>query len=203
MNSTKAETYSAKTGEACCTDPGSCHGCAKDCTMPPAYWKTMVDFAKASGHNFMFGLVPDVDQATALISHSAKEQLPVFAYTFGNEQDSPTVTAGYPVLRKLLASSFPAGKAPRLAGPDVALQRHALIDDALAGNDKGLVKKLAWVEEFATAAGPALDVLSWHTYDYETPMVGMSDHQDLNVNPLMARRTEESRSSPRQHQQRR
>ena len=66
----------------------------------------------------MFGLIPEVEQATSLISHSAKEQLPVFAYSFGNEEESAEVTRGYPVLRKLLDSTFPSGKAPKLAGPD-------------------------------------------------------------------------------------
>ena len=35
----------------------------------------------------MFGLVPELDQATSLISHSARHQLPVFAYTFGKPLD--------------------------------------------------------------------------------------------------------------------
>jgi hypothetical protein len=187
VNSTKTETYSAKTGEQCCKDEGSCHGCADDCTMPAPYWKSMTDFANATGHKFVFGLIPKVDEAKSLITHSAKQQLPVFAYTFGNEEDTPEVIAGYPVLQKLLSSTFAAGKAPRLAGPDVALQRHDLIDIALAGGDKTITKKLAWVEKFTAAVGSYLDVVSWHTYDYETPSVGMSDHQDLKVNPEMAR----------------
>jgi hypothetical protein len=117
VNSTKRSPYSAKSGEKCCKSPGSCHGCAKDCTMPAPYWKTISDFANQSGHKLMFGLVPETDQATALITHSAKAGISVFAYTFGNEQDSDTVTQGYPVLRKLLSdpSIFPAGTAPKLA----------------------------------------------------------------------------------------
>ena len=99
MSSNKTETFSAETGSKCCEHTGSCAGCARDCTMPAEYWKSMTDFAKASGHLFMFGLVPDVDEATSLISYSAKNQLPVFAYSFGNEEDSPRVTDGYPVLR--------------------------------------------------------------------------------------------------------
>ena len=31
------------------------------------------------------------------------------------------------------------------------------------------------------AAGPSLDVVSWHTYDYETRDLGMSDHTTLAV----------------------
>ena len=122
MTSNKTETYSAKTEGMCCGHTGSCRGCVHDCTMPAPYWKSMTDFAEASGHKFMFGMIPDVEQATSLISHSATEQLPVFAYSFGNELDSPQVTAGYPVLRKLLDSVFPAGKAPKLAGPDLYAQ---------------------------------------------------------------------------------
>jgi hypothetical protein len=41
--------------------------------------------------------------------------------------------------------------------------------------------------EFGSKSGTTLDAWSWHTYDYETPMLGMTDHQDLNPNPLMAR----------------
>ena len=72
MTSTKNETYSAKTGAKCCQHSGSCYGCARDCTMPAPYWKSITDFAAASGHRFMFGLIPEVEQATSLISHSCK-----------------------------------------------------------------------------------------------------------------------------------
>jgi hypothetical protein len=148
----------------------------------------MNTFAKESGHKFMFGLVPKVDEAANLITHSATEELPVFAYTFGNEVDSQDVTAGYPVLRKLLDSTqFPGGMPPLLAGPDVALQRHDTIDKALVGQDKTVSKKLAWVKNFTTTVGSTLDVVSWHTYDFETPMLGQGDHQDLKSDPLMAR----------------
>ena len=189
VNSTKTSPYSAKSGERCCKSPGSCHGCAKDCTLPAPYWKSISDFAKASGHKLMFGLVPKTDEATALITHSAKEGLPVVAYTFGNEVDSDAVTKGYPVLRKLLSdtSIFPAGTAPKLAGPDVALQRHAAIDDALAGGDSNVVKKLEFVESFAASIGTTLDVISWHTYDFETRDIGMTDHTTLSVHPETAR----------------
>ena len=189
VNSTKTSPYSMKSGEKCCKSPGSCHGCAKDCTMPAPYWKTISDFANQSGHKLMFGLVPETDQATALITHSAKAGLPVFAYTFGNEQDSDTVTQGYPVLRKLLSdpSIFPAGTAPKLAGPDVALQRHAAIDDALSGGDSSVVKKLDFVESFGASIGKTLDVVSWHTYDFETRDIGMIDHTTLSLHPETAR----------------
>ena len=187
VNSSKTTPYSAKSGEKCCANPGSCHGCATDCTMPAPYWKTVTDFAKASGHKLMFGLVPKIDEAVALIKHSAKESLPVFAYTFGNEVDSDAVTKGYPVLRKLLSDTFPAGTAPKLAGPDVALQRHSTIDAALAGGDKHVVQKLGFLESFAAASGTTLDVVSWHTYDFETRDIGMVDHTTLSVHPETAR----------------
>jgi hypothetical protein len=87
FNSSKNTTYSERSGGKCCPQPGSCGGCAKDCTMPAAYWKSIIDFAKASGHKLMFGLVPEIDQAESLILYSAKKELPVFAYTFGNEID--------------------------------------------------------------------------------------------------------------------
>jgi hypothetical protein len=118
MTSTKTDTFSANTGGKCCEKKtGGCRSCAHDCTMPAPYWKSMIDFAKNSGHRFMFGLIPDMDNATSLISYSAKQYLPVFAYSFGNEQDSAKVTDGYPLLRKLLDSTFPAGRnAPKLAG---------------------------------------------------------------------------------------
>ena len=189
VNSTRTSPFSAKSGGKCCTSPGSCRGCAKDCTMPAPYWKSISDFARTSGHKLMFGLVPETDQATALIMHSAKEELPVFAYTFGNEVDSDTVVDGYPVLRKLLSdtSIFPAGTSPKLAGPDVALQRHAAIDDALKGDDSNVVTKLAFVTKFASTIGKTLDVLSWHTYDFETRDIGMTDHTTLSMHPETAR----------------
>ena len=71
MNSTATDTFSAKTGGQCCTARDSCHSCASDCTMPAAYWTSIANFARASRHRLMFGLVPDVDQATRLISFSA------------------------------------------------------------------------------------------------------------------------------------
>ena len=76
-----------KIGDFNCDGQGSCAGCASDCTMPAPYWRSMIDFAASSGHRFMFGLVPELDQATSLISHSARHQLPVFAYTFGKPHD--------------------------------------------------------------------------------------------------------------------
>ena len=61
------------------------------------------------------------------------------------------------------------------------------LDVALAGGDKTIIDHLSFFENFTTEVGPLLDAVSWHTYDYETPMIGMTDHQDLIVNPLMAR----------------
>ncbi len=124
MDSTRSTPFSRSTGKQCCTDHTSCHGCAKDCTMPAGYWKAMVEFAESTSHHFMFGLVPDVENATALVQFSAQQKFPVHAYTFGNEVDSPAVTAGYPTLRKLFddTSVFPKGSAPLLAG---AMMCHA------------------------------------------------------------------------------
>ena len=58
--STRSTPFSRSTGKQCCTEHSSCHGCAKDCTMPAGYWKAMVDFAQSTGHRFVFGLVPEV-----------------------------------------------------------------------------------------------------------------------------------------------
>ena len=68
----------------------------------------MVEFAQKSGHKLMFGLVPELGNASALVSFSAAQDLPVYAYTFGNELASEAVTAGYPSLRKLISDTFPA-----------------------------------------------------------------------------------------------
>ena len=102
----------------------------------------------------------------------------------------PKVAAGYPSLRKLLDSLFPDGKtAPKLAGPDLYAQHsyQYTLDQALAGEDKDVVAHLAGMDAFATKAGSTLDAFSWHTYDFETPMLGMTDHQDLKMNPLVSR----------------
>jgi hypothetical protein len=189
MDSNQSDPFSAATGDKCCTHSGSCRSCADDCTMPAPYWKSIITFAEASGHKFLFGLTPDVKQASSLISHSARTKLPVFAYSFGNEDASSAVVDGYPVLRKLLDSSlFPVGKAPLLAGPDLYVQRfyNYTLDEALAGKDSTIAKHLAEMRDFGNASGHTLDAWSWHTYDYETPMIGMTDHQDLLLNPLMA-----------------
>ena len=102
----------------------------------------------------------------------------------------PKVAAGYPSLRKLLDSLFPDGKtAPKLAGPDLYAQHsyQYTLDQALAGEDKDVVAHLAGMDAFAAKAGSTLDAFSWHTYDFETPMLGMTDHQDLKMNPLVSR----------------
>ena len=67
MNSTQAQTFSAKTGGPCCEHTGSCSSCTHDCTMPAPYWRRIADFAAASKHRLVFGLVPDVSNATGLI----------------------------------------------------------------------------------------------------------------------------------------
>jgi hypothetical protein len=180
MSSTETEPFSKKTGGKCCTVPDSCHGCTSDCTMPAAYYDSMVDLAASTGHQFIFGLVPELDQATALISYAATHQKPVFAYSFGNEVDSAAVTAGYQPLQQLVADLFPPGtgqQPPALVGPDVALQRHTPIAQALADKDHTVEKKLAWVETFTREAGEQLDAVGWHTYDFETYDIGMTDHQ--------------------------
>ena len=189
MNSTKLQPFSAKTGGACAAHPGSCRGVAPDCTMPAPYWHSMVRFAATSGHKFMFGLVPEVGQATELISHSAAHQLPIFAFTFGNEMARSSVAAGYPPLRELLDSLFVRGKAPLLVGPDLYAQHsfQYTLDEALADEDKDIIAHLAGMSNFVEKAGSTLDAFSWHTYDYETPMLGLTDHQDLKMNPLVAR----------------
>ena len=33
----------------------------------------------------MFGLIPDLEQSSSLITYSAQQKLNVYAYTFGNE----------------------------------------------------------------------------------------------------------------------
>ena len=84
----------------------------------------------------MFGLVPEVQNATSLIKHSAQKKFEVLAYTYGNEMISDSVIEGYPIIKELLSRKdlFPAGgKRPLLAGPDVALQRKASLADAMAG----------------------------------------------------------------------
>jgi hypothetical protein len=192
LTSSETQPYSASTGGECCAHPGSCHGCAHDCTMPAPYWKTMIDFAVASGHRFMFGLVPEAEQAASLITHSARAKLPIFAFTFGNEMTAPKVAAGYPGLRKLLDSLYPAENVankttandnissdaaaavaaeaaatkPKLAGPDLYAQHsfQYTLEEALAGEDKDVVAHLEGMEKFATSAGSTIDAFSWHTY---------------------------------------
>ena len=82
--------------------------------------------------------------------------------------------------RVVLDSLFPVRKhAPKLAGPDLYAQHsfEYTLEEALAGQDQDVVKHLAGMENFATKAGSTLDAFSWHTYDYETPMLGLTDHQ--------------------------
>ena len=54
-------------------------------SVPGPYWKSINDFAKASGHKLMFGLIPDLKQASSIIKYSAAQNMSVFAYTYGNE----------------------------------------------------------------------------------------------------------------------
>lgn len=193
--------------------------CGHQCTLTLGVWRQIVAFARASGHRLLFGLAPDADMATALIRTAAARDDAVFAYTFGNEINSASLFDGYRQIRALLNNGtvFPVHAArPLLAGPDVALQRHASLEDALAGKDSTIVNALAWVESFArevsggkpwggreyrhtggsgaqTAGfvsaghlrflsskikwlnlqvGDTLDALSFHTYDFETAMLG-------------------------------
>lgn len=190
INSTRDEPFSAANGGPCCEHHGSCHGCVHDCTMPGPYWKSIHDFAKASGHKLMFGLVPDLEQASSIIKYSAAQNMSVFAYTYGNEIESSKITYAYPALRKLLDTTFTDNNtAPKLAGPDTYVQRNYryTLNQALADQDPTITAHLAFISEFTEAAGTTLDALSWHTYDFETPMIGMTDHQDLRVNALMSR----------------
>lgn len=164
VDSSENEPFSRETGGKCCANQGSCHGCVKDCTMPAPYWKSIVNAANFTGHKLMFGLVPEPLNATSLITFSARQRLPILAYTYGNEENKESVIAGYPILKKVLQEEFPYGEnAPLLAGPDVALQRHSSIEDAIAGNDVTVNKDLVWVDNFTSAIGEDLDVVSWHT----------------------------------------
>ena len=191
MNSTQAHTFSAKTGGPCCEHTGSCSSCVHDCTMPAPYWKRIADFAAASKHRLVFGLVPDVANATHLVVHSAQQKLAVFGFSFGNEEDSARVADGYLVLRKFIDAAYPAGgmPKPKLAGPDLYAQMsyEYTLDEALAGKDPTIAQHLASMEDFGSKAGSSLDAFSWHTYDFETPMLGMVDHHDLKVTPQTAR----------------
>ena len=126
--------------------------CGQRCTLTLGLWRQIVDFARASGHRLLFGLAPNADMATALIRTAAARNDTVFAYTYGNEINSEKLFDGYRQIRALLnnGSVFPVQSArPLLAGPDVALQRHASLEDALAGKDSTIVDALAWVETFA------------------------------------------------------
>ena len=51
----------------------------------------------------------------------------------------------------------------RRAAPSGCRQRHATIDEALAGQDSTIKNKLDWVETFTAATAKTLDVVSWHT----------------------------------------
>lgn len=155
--------------------------CGGRCVMPMQYWQTVTDMVKTSGFELVFGLRPDVDQATEFVTYNAKKNTTVLGYTFGNELDSPGLFDGYHSLRKLLDSNVFQGQTkPKLAGPDVALMRHASLEDALANKDKTIQDKLAWVSEFVGNVSSDLDVVSWHTYDFETYDIGTTDHHPLH-----------------------
>lgn len=80
---------------------------------------------------------------------------------------------GYRKLRDILdGPDFVGRTKPLLAGPDVALQRHSELADALAGRDTTIIDKLQWVDNFTRAVGSTLDVVSWHTYDFHAKDVG-------------------------------
>lgn len=189
--------------------------CGQRCTMTLGVWRQLLQFAQASGHRLLFGLAPKTDMALDLIRTAQNDS--VFAYTFGNEINSAALFDGYKQIRALLddGSVFPDKEGrPLLAGPDVALQRHASLEDALAGRDATIMSALAWVETFAQEVGycsrrqqgvgmcwcffpsfflalclriillilhpvghfqvgDTLDALSFHTYDFETAMLGM------------------------------
>lgn len=88
---------------------------------------------------------------------------------------------GYRTLRGILdGPDFVGREKPLLAGPDVALQRHSELADAVAGRDPTIIDKLAWVANFTAAVGDTLDVVSWHTYDFHASDVGTADHTPLD-----------------------
>jgi len=190
LNDNRTEPFSRSDGGPCCPEPGDCKKCKKDCTMPGPYWKRLVGLAKRSGHKLMFGMVPDINNASSLVEFSSKEGLDVYAYTYGNEKNTEQVIQGYKPLRNLINNPnlFPnESMRPLLAGPDVALQRHSDIETAYAGNDSTINQQLLWVRNFTLVAGSSLDVVSWHTYDFHTKDFGSVDHESVIVNNLTSR----------------
>mgnify|MGYP001169156605 CR=1 FL=1 len=75
----------------------------------------------------------------------------------------------------------------RFRGRHRAAAAHDRHHDALDGADSNVVTKLAFVRKFASSIGSTLDVLSWHTYDFETRDIGMTDHTTLSLHPETAR----------------
>ena len=61
-------------------------------------------------------------------------------------------------------------------------------DLLMCGQDETIAEKLAWVDHFTAQAGPTLDVVSWHTYDFHASDIGLPDHTPLDpTNKTVAR----------------
>ena len=62
------------------------------------------------------------------------------------------------------------------------------LDLLMCGQDETIAEKLAWVDHFTAQAGPTLDVVSWHTYDFHASDIGLPDHTPLDpTNKTVAR----------------
>ena len=92
---------------------------------------------------------------------------------------SMTTTTSAAAAAAAAVSKVSVPSLPLLAGPDVALQRHAPLRDALAGLDPTIIDKISWVKDFTKNVGRHLDVVSWHTYDFHANEVGTVDHHPL------------------------
>ena len=136
-------------------------GCGHSCVLTAGTWRELTAFAASTGHRLLFGLSPDAEQATALVAYAAQHNQSAWAYTYGNELNSAKLYAGYQQLRQLL-DALPPSARPLLAGPDVALARHAPLPVALAGGDSTITGGLHWVVNFTAAVGTTLDAVAWY-----------------------------------------
>lgn len=151
--------------------------CGEWCWMAASYWESVLTFASKVSSRILFGLIPDLENASALINYTMG-RAELLGYTFGNEQSGSDVLVSYSVMLRELRRRF--GSALFLAAPDTAIgPRHA--DYWAPGDlqDPAINKSLNFVAAFARETGDVVDVVTWHEYDFRAGRLGAPDRGEL------------------------
>ena len=153
--------------------------CKKSCVLSRNYFESLLDFCDATDCKLVFGLASEgsyaVSNASALMDVAGDR---IFAYTFGNEQDTDVKDQKKKL--KELQKAYPSAK---FAAPDTPIGPiHDFTTPDLTADEK-VQKNLKYLTDYTKENAEYLTAITWHTYDFRADAVNATEHGSLAFPP--------------------